>query len=57
MPQVEGARGGVAYGWRDGGLQRSNSLKGLIDPTKILTADLVDAKLFDNTGIISRVEF
>ena len=57
MPQVEGARGGVAYGWRDGGLHRSNSLKESIYPTKILTADLMDAKHFDNTGIISRVEF
>ena len=57
MPQVEGARGGIAYEWRDGGLHGSNSLKGSIDPTKILTADLVDANQFDNTGIISWVEF
>jgi hypothetical protein len=31
--------------------------KGSIDPTKILIADLVDAKHFDNFGIISQVEF
>ena len=46
MPQVEGARGGVAYGWRDGGLHRSNSLKESIYPHKDFNCRFNGCKAF-----------
>lgn len=57
MPPVEGvAGGGTAYGWNDGGLHGSMTLKGPIDPSEIPTADLVHVWCMPSTANVGAQE-
>ncbi|XP_022768923.1 uncharacterized protein LOC111312686 isoform X3 [Durio zibethinus] len=57
VPPVEGvAGGGTAYGWNDGGFHVSNPLKGSIDPTEVLTADLVHVWCLPSTANVGPQE-
>ncbi|KAF5198916.1 Alpha-1,6-mannosyl-glycoprotein 2-beta-N-acetylglucosaminyltransferase [Thalictrum thalictroides] len=57
VPPVEGvAGGGTGYGWNDGSLDCSNSLRGNIDPSKIPSADLVHVWSMPSTANIGQQE-
>ncbi|CAI0436187.1 unnamed protein product [Linum tenue] len=51
VPPVEGvAGGGTAYGWMEGGVEASTSLRGLIDPLVVPTSDLVHTWCMPSTA-------
>ncbi|KAB1220564.1 hypothetical protein CJ030_MR3G015817 [Morella rubra] len=57
VPPVEGvAGGGTAYGWGDDGLHTSSSFKGSIDPTEVLSADLVHVWCMPSTANVGPQE-
>lgn len=56
VPPVEGvAGGGTAYGWDDG-LHGPSGLRGVIDPTKVPTAELVHVWCLPSTTNIGQQE-
>ncbi|XP_058080319.1 uncharacterized protein LOC131228578 isoform X3 [Magnolia sinica] len=57
MPPVEGvAGGGTGYGWSDGISNCSNSLGGVVDPTKVPSADLLHVWCMPSTANIGQQE-
>ncbi|XP_052201492.1 uncharacterized protein LOC127807569 isoform X2 [Diospyros lotus] len=51
VPPIEGvAGGGTAYGWGNSGFHDPSSLKGTIDPSKILSADLLHVWCLPSTA-------
>ncbi|XP_042395783.1 uncharacterized protein LOC121986062 isoform X3 [Zingiber officinale] len=51
VPPVEGiAGGGTGYGWTDGGVECSNFGRGVIDPTQIPSADLLQVWCMPSTA-------
>lgn len=57
VPPVEGvAGGGTAYGWGDDGLHTSSSFKRSIDPTEVLSADLVHVWCMPSTANVGPQE-
>ncbi|CAL1384236.1 unnamed protein product [Linum trigynum] len=51
VPPVEGvAGGGTAYGWMEGGVEASTSLRGSIDPLVVPTSDLVHTWCMPSTA-------
>lgn len=51
VPPVEGiAGGGTGYGWTDGGAECSNFGRGIIDPTQIPSADLLQVWCMPSTA-------
>lgn len=57
VPPVEGvAGGGTAYGWSDGVVHPSNSLKGSTDPTEVPSADLLHVWCMPSTANVGPQE-
>lgn len=57
VPPVEGvAGGGTAYGWTDGVVHPSNSLKGSTDPTEVPSADLLHVWCMPSTANVGPQE-
>ncbi|RWR95698.1 Cyclin-A2-1 [Cinnamomum micranthum f. kanehirae] len=57
VPPVEGvAGGGTGYGWNDGNSHGSNSLHGVVDPTKIPSSDLLHVWCMPSTTNVGQQE-
>lgn len=57
VPPVEGvAGGGTGYGWNDGSLHCSDSLYGVVDPTKVPSADLLHVWCMPSTANVGQQE-
>ncbi|KAK1268003.1 hypothetical protein QJS04_geneDACA006225 [Acorus gramineus] len=57
VPPVEGvAGGGTGYGWSDGGLHGTNCFTGVVDPTKVPTADLLHVWYMPSTTNVGQQE-
>ncbi|KAL6012364.1 hypothetical protein ACLOJK_002851 [Asimina triloba] len=57
MPPVEGVGGGgTGYGWSDGILHTSNSFGGVVDPTKVPSAELLHVWSMPSTANIGQQE-
>ncbi|XP_077233285.1 alpha-1,6-mannosyl-glycoprotein 2-beta-N-acetylglucosaminyltransferase isoform X2 [Tasmannia lanceolata] len=54
---VEGvAGGGTGYGWNDGSFHCSNSISGVVDPTKVPSADLLHVWCMPSTANVGQQE-
>lgn len=57
VPPVEGiAGGGTAYGWSDGNIHGQSSLRGIIDPAKVPSAELVHVWSMPSTANVGPQE-
>lgn len=57
VPPVEGVGGGgTAYGWTDGSLECSYSFKGVADPAKVPSAELLYVWCMPSTATIGQQE-